>query len=68
MSGTLDSHYKSGTEIAAHHIDEVIQNLDRIIDHSIASENRLGYFPALNRKVVVQVSRGISEHTTSSSN
>ena len=45
----------------AHHIDEVVQNLDRIIDHSIANESRVGYFPALYRKVTLQVARGISQ-------
>lgn len=45
----------------AHHIDEVIQNLDRIIDRSIATGSRLGYFPALYRKVTLQVAREISQ-------
>lgn len=45
----------------AHHIDEVIQNLDRIITQSIANKSRLGYFPALYRKVTLQVARGISQ-------
>lgn len=45
----------------AHHIDEVVQNLDRIINHSIANESRLGYFPALYRKVTLRVARGISQ-------
>ncbi len=44
----------------AHHIDEVIQNLDRIIDWAASSKSRLGYFPALYRKVTLQVARGIS--------
>jgi hypothetical protein len=47
--------------LPAHHIDEVVQNLDRIINHSIANESRLGYFPALYRKVTLQVARGISQ-------
>jgi hypothetical protein len=47
--------------LPAHHIDEVVQNLDRIIDHSIANESRLGYFPALYRKVTLQVARGVSQ-------
>jgi hypothetical protein len=45
----------------AHHIDEVVQNLDRIIDRCIAAGSRLGYFPALYRKVTLQVARGISQ-------
>ena len=45
----------------AHHIDEVIQNLDRIIDWAAANKSRLGYFPALYRKVTLQVARGISQ-------
>lgn len=45
----------------AHHIDEVIQNLDRIISQAITNESRLGYFPALYRKVTLQVARGISQ-------
>jgi len=48
-------------KLPAHHIDEVIQNLDRIIDRSIATGSRLGYFPALYRKVTLQVARGISQ-------
>jgi hypothetical protein len=47
--------------LPAHHIDEVLQNLDRIIDEAITKESRLGYFPALYRKVTLQVARGISE-------
>jgi len=47
--------------LPAHHIDEVLQNLDRIIDDAITKESRLGYFPALYRKVTLQVARGISE-------
>ena len=43
----------------AHHIDEVIQNLDRIIDWATGNGSRLGYFPALYRKVTLQVARGI---------
>jgi hypothetical protein len=45
--------------LPAHHIDEVIQNLDRIIDWAAANKSRLGYFPALYRKVTLQVARGI---------
>jgi hypothetical protein len=47
--------------LPAHHIDEVLENLDRIIKHSIENESRLGYFPALYRKVMLQVARGISQ-------
>lgn len=44
-------------------IDKVIQNLDRnrIVAQAAASGSRLGYFPALYRKVTVQVARGIDD-------
>lgn len=40
-------------------IDEVIEQMDRIIAWSIAEQSRLGYFAALYRKVTVQVRQGI---------
>jgi hypothetical protein len=46
--------------LPAHHIDEVVENLDRIIKHS-DTESRLEYFPALYRKVTLLVARGISQ-------
>jgi hypothetical protein len=44
-------------------IDEVISALDRIIDDSIHSHNRLGYFAALYRRVTVTVKQGIVSGT-----
>jgi hypothetical protein len=40
-------------------IDEVVDRLDAIIDRSRDTKSRLGYFPALYRKVTVQVKQGI---------
>jgi len=45
----------------AQSIDEVVAALDDIIDRSIASSSRLGYFAALYRKVTVQVGRRAAE-------
>jgi hypothetical protein len=42
-------------------IDGVIQSLDRIISWSRQEKSRLGYFPALYRKVTVRVREGIEE-------
>ena len=42
-------------------IDQVIQQLDNIIDWSIKSNSRLGYFAALYRKVTLKVRAGISD-------
>jgi hypothetical protein len=42
-------------------IDQVIQQLDDIIDWSINSNSRLGYFAALYRKVTLKVKAGISD-------
>lgn len=41
-------------------IDVVIRNLDNIIESCRAQNSRLGYFPALYRKVTVQVKEGIA--------
>ncbi len=40
-------------------IDEVLQQLDRIVEFSLAEESRLGYFAALYRKVTRKVKEGI---------
>jgi hypothetical protein len=45
----------------AKNIDQVIQQLDDIIDWSIKSNSRLGYFAALYRKVTLKVKAGISD-------
>lgn len=41
-------------------IDGVIEELDRIIDWSIANSNRIGYFACLYRKVTAAVKEGIA--------
>lgn len=41
-------------------IDEVITSLDRIISWSKARRSRMGYFPALYRKVTIRVKEGIA--------
>ncbi len=45
----------------AENIDQVLAQLGAIIDWSVARQSRLGYFPALYRKVTLQVQEGISE-------
>ncbi len=40
-------------------IDQVIEDLDRIIDRAIEAEDRIGYFAALYRRVTVKVKEGI---------
>lgn len=40
-------------------IDEVVTRLDSIIDHARETKSRSGYFPALYRKVTIQVKQGI---------
>lgn len=40
-------------------IDEVIEQLDRVIASAILGESRLGFFPALYRKVTLKVKEGI---------
>ena len=45
----------------AENIDQVVSRLDEIIEWSASSQSRLGYFPALYRKVTLQVQKGISE-------
>ncbi len=46
---------------SAETIDEVVQGLDEIIDWAWESKSRLGYFPALYRKVTLEVKKGIAE-------
>ena len=43
----------------AQSIDQVIRNLDEIIQESKENKSRLGYFPALYRKVTVEIKKGI---------
>ena len=45
----------------AENIDQVLAQLSAIIEWSTARKSRLGYFPALYRKVTLQVQKGISE-------
>ena len=45
----------------AHSIDEVIEQLDATIEWARASNSRLGYFPALYRRVTVKVKEGVAE-------
>jgi len=45
--------------MAAHTIDEVIQQLEDIINSAIDTGNRIGYFAALYHKVTVRVKEGI---------
>jgi hypothetical protein len=40
-------------------IDDVITDLDQIIEECRAAHSRLGYFPALYRKVTLEVKKGI---------
>jgi hypothetical protein len=42
-------------------IEDVIDHLDRIIHHSLKHNSRLGYFPALYRKVTIEVREKIAE-------
>ena len=42
-------------------IDGVIQSLDRIIVWAKSDKSRLGYFPALYRKVTIHVKQGIED-------
>ena len=45
----------------AQSISEVISNLDKIIDLSIAAKSRMGYFACLYRKMTVAVRKGIDD-------
>lgn len=45
---------------AAETIDQVIAQLDRIIAEARRESSRLGYFPALYRKVTIRVKQGIA--------
>jgi len=47
--------------LKANTIDEVIHSLDRIIAWSSNGQNRLGYFPALYRRVTIKVKEGIGK-------
>ncbi len=42
-------------------IDEVIKNLDDIIESAKENKSRLGYFPALYRKVTIRIKKGIED-------
>ena len=45
----------------AQSIDQVIHDLDEIIQETKDNKSRLGYFPALYRKVTVEVKKGIEK-------
>jgi len=45
--------------VTATTIDEVIDRLDAIVENAYNARSRLGYFPALYRKVTVKVKEGI---------
>jgi len=45
----------------AQSIDQVINHLDEIIQEAKENRSRLGYFPALYRKVTLEVKKGIEE-------
>ena len=45
----------------AENIDQVLACLGEIIEWSASGQSRLGYFPALYRKVTLQVQQGITE-------
>jgi len=42
-------------------IDEVLYSLDQIMDWALENNSRLGYFPALYRRVTARVKKGIEE-------
>ena len=44
----------------AHTIDDVVPQLEAIIDWAHATKSRLGYFPALYRKMTLAVQAGIN--------
>ena len=46
--------------MVAHTIDEVIERLDRIIESARRERSRLGFFPALYRRVTIAVKEGIA--------
>jgi hypothetical protein len=52
---------KKSTNMQAKTIDEVIERLDVIIDDAKKKNSRIGYFPALYRKVTIQVKEGIKK-------
>ena len=45
----------------AHSIDEVIEQLDATIEWARANNSRLGYFPALYRRVTLRVKEGVAD-------
>ena len=45
--------------MSVHTIDDVIKELTQIIDTAKNTSSRLGYFPALYRKVTIEVKKGI---------
>lgn len=51
----------SSDHMLAATIAEVIESLEGVIDRAHRENSRLGYFPALYRKVTIEVRRGIEE-------
>ncbi len=47
--------------VRAETIDEIIERITEIVDEAKEDRSRIGYFPALYRKVTIQVKQGIEE-------
>ncbi len=47
--------------VRAETIDEIIERITEIIDEAKEDRSRIGYFPALSRKVTIRVKQGIEE-------
>lgn len=56
-----DTDFPTSIAMPAETIDEVINQLTRIVEWSKENNSRIGYFAALYRKVTVQVKNGIEE-------
>jgi hypothetical protein len=61
LSDLLLPKERSCAMMQAQTIDEVIQLLDSIIDDALATQNRIGYFPALYRRVTAAVKTGVEQ-------
>ena len=53
---------KSSNTISLENIDEIIGRLTEIIETSIKTKSRQGYFAALYRKVTIKVREGIEQN------
>ena len=47
--------------VRAETIDEIIERITEIVDEAKEDRSRIGYFPALYRKVTIRVKQGIEE-------